>query len=186
VCTQPLQKESTMKHATKLFFALLFIASSSWAQTNIALSQPEDACGPANVNFDVKFDYQGQHLPSYDPTKALVYFVQNQNSNVINQITGRVAVDGAWVGANQGSSYFFLALEPGEHHLCARWQSRFARAQLISLNNLNAEAGKTYYFRIQITGGDHAAFAFDLLKTNADEARLLIERSPYSISQPKK
>jgi hypothetical protein len=98
----------------------------------------------------------------------------------------RVAVDGAWVGANQANSYFFLTLEPGEHHLCARWQSKFARAQIMSLNTLNAEAGKTYYFRIQITGGDHGVFSFDLLKANVDEARLLIERSPYSISQPKK
>ncbi|MGC1965894.1 MAG: DUF2846 domain-containing protein [Candidatus Acidiferrales bacterium] len=175
-----------MKQATKALFVILLFASSSWAQANIPLSQPEDACGPASVNFNVKFDYQGQHLPAYDSGKALVYFVQNQNANVINQITARVAVDGAWVGANQGNSYFFLTLEPGAHHLCARWQSKLARAQVIALNSLNTEAGKTYYFRIQITGGDREAFSFDLLKTNADEARLLIERSPYSISQPKK
>jgi Protein of unknown function (DUF2846) len=176
-----------MKQLIRGLFVILLFASSTWAQTSIPLSEPEDACGPANVNFNVKFDYQGQHLPTYDPGKALVYFVQNQNVNVINQITARVAVDGAWVGANQGNSYFFLTLEPGDHHLCARWQSKFARAQVISLNSLNAEAGKTYYFRIQITGGgDRAASSFDLLKINTDEARLLIEKSPYSISEPKK
>ncbi|MFZ0579987.1 MAG: DUF2846 domain-containing protein [Candidatus Acidiferrales bacterium] len=175
-----------MKQAFRILFVILLFASSSWTQTNIPLSQPEDACGPANVNFNVKFDYQGQHLPAYDATKALVYFVQTQNVSVINDFTIRIAVDGAWVGANRADSYFFATVEPGEHHLCARWQSKFARAQIITLNDLDAEAGKTYYFRIRITGGDHGVFLFDLLKTNADEARLLIERSPYSISQPKK
>ncbi len=160
--------------------------TSAWAQTNIPLSQPEDACGPANVDFNAKFDYQGQHLPGYDPSKALAYFVQTQNVRVINDFSVRVAVHGAWVGANHGDSYFFSSVEPGQHHLCARWQSKFARAQIIALNNLDAEAGKTYYFRIKIAGGDRGAFSFDLLKTNTDEARLLIERSPYSISQPKK
>jgi hypothetical protein len=33
-------------------------------------------------------------------------------------------MDGAWVGTNQGSSYFFFAAAPGEHHLCIHWQSR--------------------------------------------------------------
>lgn len=175
-----------MKQSIAVLFVILLFAASSWAQTSIPLSEPEDACGPANVNFNVKFDYQGQHLAAYDPSKALVYFVQNQNASVIGQITGRVAVDGAWVGANHGDSYFFLTLEPGEHHLCARWQYKLGRGQGISLNSLNAEAGKTYYFRIQIAQGYGGWFSFDLLKTNADEARLLIERSPYSISQPKK
>lgn len=175
-----------MKVLLVAVFTFLLFASSSRAQTNIPLSEPESACGPANVNFNVKFDYQGQHLAGYDPSKALVYFVQTQNVGVINEFTIRVAVDGAWVGANQGNSYFFTTVEPGEHHLCARWQSRFARAQIITLNDLDAEAGKTYYFRVRITGGDREAFSLDLVKTNADEARLLIERSPYSISQSKK
>jgi Protein of unknown function (DUF2846) len=174
-----------MTPAIRVLLVILVFASSSWAQTSIPLSQPEDACGPANVNFDVKFDYQGQHLPTYNPSQALVYFVQTQNLDVINRFTVRVAVDGAWVGANHGDSYFFTAVEPGAHHLCARWQSKLSRAQVITLNDLDAEAGKTYYFRIKIAG-ERAAFSFDLLKTNPDEARLLIERSPYSISQPKK
>ena len=175
-----------MKQAIGILFVIFLLASASWAQTNIPLSQPEDACGPANVNFNVKFDYQGQHLPTHDSSKALVYFVQTQDVSVINKFIVRVAVDGAWVGANHANSYFFTALVPGEHHLCARWQSKFAGAQLITLNDLDAQAGKTYYFRIRITGGPGGVFSFDLLKTNPDEARLLIERSPYSISQPKK
>jgi hypothetical protein len=42
----------------------------------------------------------------------------------IGQAPTEVGMDGAWVGANQGSSYFFFAAAPGEHHLCIHGQSR--------------------------------------------------------------
>ena len=34
-----------------------------------------------------------------------------------------VGVDGVWVGPTHGDSYLYFAVAPGEHHLCASWQS---------------------------------------------------------------
>jgi hypothetical protein len=76
-------------------------------------------------------------------------------------------------------------VDPGEHHLCARWQSDFARLREVSLKNLTAESGKTYYFLVRITEDGRAVYSFDLVKLNSDEAQLLIARSPYSVSRAK-
>src|ERR1019366_1867895 len=61
--------------------------------------------------------------------KALVYVIQDIGSiNCIGGcITTKIALDGAWVGANHHNSYFSFAVDPGERHLCANWQSHFAR-----------------------------------------------------------
>ena len=119
---------------------------------------PEAACGASDVKFQVKSDFQGQHLPEVGAGKAVVYFVETQKIDAINNITEKIALDGARVGASQGDSYFFATAEPG----------------------------KTYYFRIRITGDGWAGYSFDLSKMNSDEARLLIARSPYSVSRAKK
>ncbi len=37
--------------------------------------------------------------------------------------TVKWGVDGNWVGATQRDTYFYLSVDPGEHHLCAEWES---------------------------------------------------------------
>jgi hypothetical protein len=170
----------------KVLFALILFARPCWAQSYVPPINPEAACGASDVEFDVKSDYQGKHLPEVAAGKAVVYFVQTQRIAVINHITAKIGLDGAWVGANQGDSYFFATVDPGEHHLCASWQSDFAKQREVSLNNLTAESGKTYYFLVRITGDGRAVDSFDLVKLNSDEAQLLIARSPYSVSRAKK
>jgi hypothetical protein len=170
----------------KVLLAFVLFAWPCMAQSYVPPIDPEAACGASDVNFQVKSDYQGQHLPVVEAGKAVVYFVQTQRIAAINHITAKIGVDGAWVGANQGDSYFFATVEPGEHHLCARWQSSLASRQQVSLNNLTAESGKTYYFRIKITGDNQEGYSLDMAKTNSDEAQLLIARSPYSVSRAKK
>jgi hypothetical protein len=174
-----------MKQVITGLFVILLFASCSWAQNEIPALGALAACGPANVNFNVKLDYQGQHLPAENSTKALAYFMQTQTEKAPG-ITAKVAVDGTWVGANHGDSYFFLTLEPGEHHLCAYWQSRIELVQQVTLNKFTPEAGKAYYFRIRITGGGREGSAFDLVAMNDDEEQFLVARSPYGISQSKK
>jgi len=170
----------------KVLFALIFFAWPCWAQSYVPPIDPEAACGASEVKFEVKTDNQGQHLPEVAAGKAVVYFVQTQRIAAINHITAKIGLDGAWVGANQGDSYFFATVDPGEHHLCASWQSDFARLREVSLNNLTAESGKTYYFLVRITGDGRAVYSFDLVKLNSDEAQLLIARSPFSISRAKR
>jgi hypothetical protein len=170
----------------KVLLALIFFAWPCMAQSYVPPIDPEAACGANDDKFQVKSDVQGKHLPDVAAGRAVVYFVETQKIDGIGNITAKIAVDGAWVGANQGDSYFFVTLDPGEHHLCARWQSSLAIRQQVSLNNLTAESGKTYYFLVRITGDGREAYSFDLVKINSDEAQLLIARSPYSISRAKK
>ena len=40
-------------------------------------------------------------------------------------LTTKVALDGAWIGANHSNSYLAFAVAPGERHLCVNWQSHF-------------------------------------------------------------
>jgi hypothetical protein len=170
----------------KVLVALILFAWPCWAQSYVPPIDPEAACGANDVQFQVKSDVQGQHLPNVAAGKAVVYFVETQKIDAIGNITAKIALDGAWVGANQGASYFFVTVDLGEHHVCARWQSSLAGRQQVSLNNLTAESGKTYYFLVRITGDGRTGYSFDLVKMNRDEAQLLIARSPYSISRAKK
>ena len=63
----------------------------------------------------------------------------------------RYGVDGAWVGANKGNSYFAVTVDPGVHHLCVSWQSalRQIEEEHVRMAIFTAEAGKVYYFAAQ-------------------------------------
>jgi hypothetical protein len=98
----------------------------------------------------------------------------------------RIASDGAWVGANHHNSYFSFAVDPGEHHLCANWQSRIARlSQIVGLVHFTAEVGKVYYFRTRVLGAIATNF-FDFELIDSDQGRLFVASIPLSISHPKK
>lgn len=96
----------------------------------------------------------------------------------------RVGVDGQWVGANDGKSYFFFTAEPGEHNVCTEWQSGTFKKSSERVGEafyVRLEPGKTYYLRLN--------FIFQRLHLElADEAEahFLIGPSLYSTSQPKK
>jgi hypothetical protein len=174
----------------RALLAFLLLASPVFAQ-NQTPAVPQSACGRGDIQYDVKKD-QGQHIPDADPTKALVYIIQDEQSVglcIKCTTTTRIGLDGSWIGANNGSSYFFFAVDPGEHHLCANWQSRYGEvSRLIGLIGFTAEAGKTYYFRSRILAfsnkEDEPYLDFDA--PNPDQARYLISISPYSVSHPKK
>jgi hypothetical protein len=142
---------------------------------------------PTTLSFSYNLIWRGLNPSTADPGKALLYFVETQRiDDLLGNVTAKIAVDDAWVGANQGDSFIFVSVEPGAHQLCARWQSSLASRQQVSLNNLTAEPGKAYYFLIRITGNGRTSCWFDLMKLDSDEAQLLIERSPYSVSRAKK
>ncbi len=80
-----------------------------------------DACGDDKVKF--KVDRQkGQPAPTLPGSdKALIVFVEelDKNQPILGPPpTTRVGLDGAWVGANQGNSYFAIPIAAGEHHVC--------------------------------------------------------------------
>jgi hypothetical protein len=176
---RPSFKEETMRIALLLFL----LASPAYAQTQDAASAALFACGPANVKFDVKESGVPVDAAS-EPGKALVYVIEDTGQ--VADITIRVGLDGGWVGANQGNTHFPFLVSPGEHHLCANWQSSLSsRSAFYSLANFTVEAGKIYYFRARLWEGARIA-PLDLDPLNSDEGRYLVVASPLAVSHAKK
>lgn len=181
----------------KLLFAAVVLVSCAFAQDHVAISAAQSACGPAQINFSATTDVSQHPTPQPDPDKALVFVVEDLgqcvdcavNRSLIADVSGaivKVGADGSWMGATRGNSYLFFAVAPGEHHLCFNWQSRMSeRAPAFAMSNLNAEAGKSYYFRARLFPGE-ADFSFDLDQVSSDQGRYLVASSPVSVSRPKK
>jgi hypothetical protein len=175
--------------AASLVFLFLF-ATFSFAQnpSNPALA----ACGPQEVQFDAQAT-SNQPLPQLEAGKSLVVVIEVFDKVVgqISRPTLRVGLDGAWVGAAKGDSYISFSVDPGEHHLCTRWQSRWKRfSNEAAFTSFTADPGKVYYFRARIAeyGGSGGAsnFSLDLEPLNGDEGKYLVAASVLSTSQPKK
>jgi uncharacterized protein DUF2846 len=169
---------------------VMFLASSAFAQNPALVPHAQPACGAANVEFQTKPDASQRPDPQLEAGKALIYVMEDQKFKFVRDITVRIGLDGAWVGATRGSSYLFFSVEPGEHHLCADWMSNFA-GRLVSLFGLTAEAGKVYYFRARtmaspINSSNDKTALIDLDLVNSDEGKLLVASSPLSVSHPKK
>ena len=165
---------------------LAVFAGPLFAQDQVAAARAAAGCGPDQVNFDVKADKKQHPAPQAEPGKALVYVFQDveQSDGVnIGTVTTRVGLDGAWVGAIHGKSYFFFSAGPGNHRVCAAWQSNFKRlSKLGSAADLTAEAGHVYYLRVRV---EHRPDV-KMEHIDAAEAQLLIASSTLSTSQPKK
>jgi hypothetical protein len=103
-----------------------------------------DACGDQNAKFDVKLQNNPSAALTPDPGKALLVFVGlTQHFKEVL----RLGVDGTWVGADYGNSYFSVAVTPGEHSLCGAFQLSGDKARSVSgMTTFTAEAGKVYYW----------------------------------------
>jgi hypothetical protein len=168
--------------------ALLLFTLSAFAQDPAAVSAAQAACGPKKVNFDVKEDDSQHTVGQPEAGKALVYVIQDIGIENCpgGCVTTKIAVDGAWVGANHHNSYFSFAADPGERHLCANWQSHFTRmSRVVGLAHFTAEAGKVYYFRTRALGVGGPTF-FDIEPIDSDQGKLFVASIPLSISHPKK
>ena len=112
-------------------------------------------CGPTKTQFDVKVDKKLHFVTQSGSDKALVFVVEEYKTDphfhTIGHVTARAGLDGNWVGATHEGSYISFLVEPGTHRLCSDVQSMFAAAQKLSgAAQLNAEAGKTYYYRVVV------------------------------------
>jgi hypothetical protein len=175
-------RHSKGKMRTAIIFFLL--ASPVFAQSAVTTGAPA-ACGPTDVKFDVKLDPTPppSELPS---SKALIYVIEDVGESLYGWITIRVGLDGSWIGANRGNSYFSFAVLPGERHLCANWQSSVRnQSSLYSLTSFTAEAGRIYYFRTQIWFSDTMS-RIELNPVNNDEGQYQIAAFPLVASHPKK
>jgi hypothetical protein len=187
-----------MKIASLMILIAVCFFSSAFAQDAATKAALEAACGPYKTTFDVKQNVTAHPTPEPEQGKALIYVVEDLGqcaqcaadnrasfTNVSNALI-KIGMDGVWLGADQGDSYLFAAVNPGEHHLCINWQSQLEiRSQAFAMAGLNAEAGKTYYFRARAFPGQ-SDYLFDLDLANTDEGKYLVALSAFADSHPKK
>jgi hypothetical protein len=167
----------------KIALVVLMFASSALAQGPSAAATA--ACGSGNVSFKVKLGYSQLTPAQPDPGKALVYFIHDAGTSAVFAYpTAKLGLDGAWVGANHSNSYFFVSIEPGEHHLCALLQSSIVD-QREELAHFTAEAGKVYYYRTRLVMSKEVEL-LELDLIDSDQGEHLIASYPLSVSKPKK
>lgn len=184
----------------KTILTIVLLASAALAQDPDAVARATRACGPLDQNMEVRVDKPTSHpLAQPEPGKALVYVIQDDQSGATNfwghstSETSRVGLDGTWIGANKGRSYFFFNVDPGDRHLCSDLAEDFDRSQpgLISVTRFTAEPGKTYYFRVRLTGNgcsasDHPGNCrparLELEGLDEDKGQFLVASSRFSTS----
>jgi hypothetical protein len=172
---------------TKTILLATLFASPLFAQEHLALvpGATRGGCGPSEMQFEVQRNPHQHTVAPADAGKAIVYVFED----IEHGPTMKVGVDGTWVGANKGKSYFFFSLEPGEHQVCANWQSGVFKktAQRIgSAITLRAEAGKVYYLRIQVYERSERDHNVKLEPVETAEGQFLISASGFSTFHPKK
>ncbi len=160
--------------------AIVLTAFPLWAQNDGAAERTAAGCGPNEQMFDVDTTDQKHPAAQPEPGKAVVYFFVDYLSTT----TTRAGIDGTWVGANHGRSYFFVPVAPGEHNVCMQWQSgTFKKTAERSgeAMHIKVEEGKTYYVRLT---AEPNRMRLEL----ADEAEghFLIGSSEFATSHPKK
>lgn len=173
----------------KTLVAVMLLAAYGLAQQSSTPPAFHEACGPRQMKFDTSTSTaRPQAQP--EPGKALVYVVEDLPTvgATIGAPTFKIGLDGAWMGATHGSSYLFFSVNPGEHHMCLRWQSHLEMiSRLVSFARLTAESDKTYYFRARaISSSSPPTLYLDLDPIDPDEGQYLVASSPLSASQAKK
>jgi len=163
-----------------LCLAIFLRALPVLAQDDAAAARTAAGCGPSGEMFNVQTSDLKHPVGQTEQGKALVYFLVD----FLNAPTMRVGVDGNWVGANNGKSYFYFQVDPGERNVCTEWQSgtfKKSSERIGEAMHLTAEAGKTYYIRLNFS---YQRMHLEL--SDAAEGQFLIGSSLFAISQPKK
>lgn len=167
----------------KIALAVLLFAATAMAQN--PASSLTAACGPSSVSFNVKLDYSDRTEAPLEAGKARVYFIHDAGAPDEHVLpTIKLGVDGAWVGANHGDSYFSVSIEPGEHHLCLTLQTSLFTKNT-ELAHFTAEAGKTYYYRTRFIVSQEEEL-LELEQIDSDQGKYLIDKYPWSVFKPKK
>jgi hypothetical protein len=180
-----------MEQALSIAMLTLFFASAAFAQDEAAAARAAAGCGPKEVEFDVKTDKKQHPMAQPEPGKALVYVFEEEIADAdkmkIGSVTTRVGLDGSWVGANHGKSYFYFSVDPGEHNLCAAWQSVMGIfSKLAGAANFIAEPEQSYYFVASVEERTDRQKAVYVEPLDPAQAKLLIASSSLSMSRPKK
>ena len=104
----------TMKILSSLL--VLAFATSVHAQSSPPATAAAPGCGTDTTKFDVNSDKSRHPISKPEPGKALIYFLQDDSTFESRpRPTTRFGLDGAWIGATQSNSYFYVSVAPGEH-----------------------------------------------------------------------
>jgi hypothetical protein len=142
------------------------------------------ACGDDTVKLDISV--QNRVLPAANAESATVVFVQRLSEACVGCSITRVGFDGAWIGADNGNSFFSAATAPGEHHVCAYWEAPLAKIEnRIGLMDFEALAGKIYYFEIEVGPRGEDIPVMRLKPISGDMGAYLVSRSRQSVATPK-
>lgn len=146
-------------------------------------------CGPESGHFDVKTTKSQHPGAQADTGKAMVYFLQDDREfESIPKPVVRMGIDGKWIGATHGTSYLATVVEPGQHHLCASWQTNvtIAGSKQSAALHFTAEAGQVYFFSVRDRWfRDHGSLPMTFEALDSDEGKLLISQFAFATSQPK-
>jgi hypothetical protein len=171
---------------TNFLLATFLLTSLVFAQNQPASSAKIPACGAPESRFEVRTD-SGQHSAQPEPGKALVYFIQDDSDFASRpRPTARVAIDGHWVGATHGDSYFYFSVDPGVHHLCASWQDAEETSHNTAAAHFTAEAKGVYYFAAKDSSRYRWPAFITLNLLDSDEGELLVNEFEFSASRLKK
>ncbi len=177
---------------TVALLAGLFAAASAVGQDAAAMKAATAACGPVKEKFAVSKQAGPMGAPdgtagAADSGQARVVIAQPGNPVGFTSQTFRVGIDGAWAGAVAGSSWQAFTVAPGEHHVCVNWESHWEiLSEKYAMANLSAEAGKTYYLQLTITGAQGAITSFNLVPVDVDEGKYLMASLPGAVSHRSK
>ena len=168
------------KYFSVVCLALFVTVLPVLAQDDAAVARTAAGCGPSAGMFNVQTTDAKHPVSQPEQGKALVYFF----TDFVTAPTMRVGVDGTWVGANDNKSYFFFQVPGGDHNFCTEWQSgafKKSSERVGEAVHLMAEAGKTYYLRLNFS---YQRMQLEL--TDEAEGHFLIGSSLFATSQPKK
>ena len=169
----------------KPLLVILLLASPVFAQDPAATGAANGGCGPSEAQFEVKTNDKQHPVAPPEAAKALVYIFEDMEHGP----TMRVGLDGVWVGANKGKSYFFFSVDPGDHQVCTNWQSgtfKKTAKRIGSAITLKVEAGRVYYLRTQVYERSEQDHNVKLEPVETAEGQFLISASSFSTFHPKK
>jgi hypothetical protein len=175
----------------KFLMLFMLVAAPVYAQDSGMNFRTTAGCGPTQTKFDVKAgktENASQQNPA--PGKALVYVFEEYRTDqgqVIGHLTSRVGLDGSWIGATHEGLYMSFPVDPGIRHLCSDVQSSVpGTGKLNAAGDLNAEAGKVYFYQVTVKPETGKPITFQLASIDAAEGALLASESKPSSSQVKK
>jgi len=167
----------------KIMLLVLVCAAPVYGQNATTDFRTGAGCGPQKTQYEVTLSAPDKGVIAPSPQKARVYVIEIVGTNDAG-VTTRVGVDGNWVGANTGKGYISFEVDPGDHKICADWQSILKpRQQDGGAMVMRAEEGRTYYFVVGVLA---RALDFNLTEVDEAEGQWLLSISQKSVWTQKK